>query len=164
MQSGPSLNDWKNFAARTVESFQRLELVYNTLQITTEKMGAVKNVSNDKDIEKMVKQECLNTCQAMKRCRKKVVLVKEGTKKIAKYEIWKDCQKAASNVYNNIIIVNAARVEAGKKKYAYLEDWLDCVQRVRNELGLSGMPRKGTKFYEACKELMNEKKSRILLD
>ena len=83
--------------------------------------------------------------------------VKEGTKKIAKYEIWKDCPKAASKVYNNIKFVKAARVEAGKKKYAYLEDWLDCGKTVGNELGLSGVPRKGTKFYEACKRLMNEK-------
>ena len=97
------------------KNFQNLEIVKNTLQITTQKMGAVKNVSNEKDIQKMVKQECLKTCQAMKRCRTKAVLMKEDTKKISKYEIWKDCQKAASNVYNNIIIVNAARVKAGKK-------------------------------------------------
>ena len=131
--------------------------MYNTLQITTEKMEAVENVCNDMDIQKMVEQECLNICPSLTGSLKKVVLVKEETKDIAKYKLWKDCQKAGCKAYNNIKFVKAARVEAGKKKYAYLKDWLDCVKTVGNELGLSGVPKKGTKFYEACKRLMNEK-------
>ena len=52
---------------------------------------------------------------------------------------------------------STARVKAGKKKVAHLKVWQDCVKEVGIRMGIAGLPKKGTSFYEECKRLQNEK-------
>ena len=49
------------------------------------------------------------------------------------------------------------RAVAGKKKHALFKQWHDCVKAASKNLGVAGLPRKGTEFYGECKRLMEEK-------
>ena len=90
------LDDWKKFGVRTIESFERLENAYKTLQNNIEEMKAVEKVYKNPKIQKMVKQACLNGSQSKIKMPKSDARVKAGKKKAAHLKIWKDCVKAVS--------------------------------------------------------------------
>ena len=87
------LDDWKKFGARTIESFERLEIANKTLQKNIGEMKAVEKVYKEKKIQKMVKQRNLKSGQSKARMPKSTARVKAGKKKIAHLKIWQDCVK-----------------------------------------------------------------------
>ena len=89
------LNDWKNFGARTIESFERLAIAYKTLQNNIGEMKAVEKVYKEKKVQKMVNQRISKSGQLKARMPKSTARVKAGKKKVAHLKIWQDCVKEA---------------------------------------------------------------------
>ena len=88
------------------------------------------------------------------------------------YNIWKrkrlqkqTCLNSiqSKKVWNQIRPKSEARSKAGKTKAASLKVWQDCMKAAGKKLGTSGIPKKGTLFYQESKQLMKEKMNGQLL-